>query len=162
MCLCVPALCVNEWDTCSSGHLCCLKALRRGSGKSIFRASCEGKTWGAGNRLMALGSPRTPAPPEVRRPRPTEVILQRGGVLQSRSGRRPRGRGPRLQPLAPLPPCPYKERPALRLGNPVAIPAAQPQSQAPPLGMGAGRGLGGAVAGAEHIKERPIGVESWV
>ena len=102
------------------------------------------------------------APPEVRRPRPTEVILQRGGVLQSRSGRRPRGRGPRLQPLAPLPPCPYKERPALRLGNPVAIPAAQPQSQAPPLGMGAGRGLGGAVAGAEHIKERPIGVESWV
>ena len=43
VCVCVLALCVNEWDTCSSGHLCCLKALRRGSGKSIFRASCEGK-----------------------------------------------------------------------------------------------------------------------
>ena len=163
--VCLPALCVShsfEWDTCSSGHLCCLKALLRGSGKCIFRALCEGKTWGAGNRLTALGSPQTPAPTEVRRPRPTEVILQRGGALQSRRGRRPRGRGPRLQPHAPLPPCPYKERPAIGLGNPVAIPAAQPQSQAPPSGMGAGQDLGGAVAGAEHIKEGPIGAEAWV
>lgn len=86
-------------------------------------------------------SPETQAPPEVRRPRPAEVILQRGGAPQIRGGRRPGGGASRLQPSAPLPPCPYKERPALGLGNPVAIPAAQPQSQAPPLGMGEGRGL---------------------
>ena len=68
------------------------------------------------------------------------------------------GRGCWFQPHAPLPPCPYKERPALGLRNPVAIPAAQPQSQAPPLGMGAGRVLGGAVARAEHLEVGPIGV----
>lgn len=95
--------------------------------------------------MRVAGSPQTPALPEVRRSRPAEVILRRGGAppLRRREAA-PRGGAGRRRPRAPLPPCPYKERPARGFGNPVAIPAAQPRSQAPPLGMGAGRDLGGA------------------
>lgn len=76
----------------------------------------------------------------------------------------PGGGASPVQSLAPLPLCPYKERPARGFGNPVAIPAAQPQSQAPPLGMGAGRDLSGSALGAELIEVRPIGatVRLWV
>lgn len=101
----------------------------------------KGKVEEAAARPMARRSRQTPPPPEVRRPHPAEVILQKAELCRAQAGGGARGRGHRLQPHAPLPPSPYKERPALGLRNPVAIPAAQSQSQAPPLGMGVGRGL---------------------
>lgn len=82
--------------------------LLRRNGKTVLRALCKGKKLrrGAG-RPMAPWSLETPTPPEVRRPRPTEVILQRGGALQSPGGRWLLGVGPlipasRSSPTMPL------------------------------------------------------------
>lgn len=116
-------VCVNEWDAPVSLCTSVFWLYYREEMERVFSGHrFKGKVGQQAGRTIAHQSCQIPAPREVRRTRPAEVILQRGGAPQRRGGRPPRGAGPRLQPHVPFPPCPYKERPALGLGNPVAIP----------------------------------------